>query len=206
MAKKLTRREIWAIIKDEPLYRLGAFVIAVSFLIYAGVQLSPFWGIWRLAADQWPRPPVEGVYHVGDDCFSFTDLPKGWRPARQDLNGQEISIERREHGFQVVATLVPYNDDPHTGESGIGDLNYYGEFARRDVGGYIHCSADVNFGWRPDDKRCVAEDQSQPGKYGVRVLYKNYDKKYAEPLLAEANIVLRATVKACGSDRPASEG
>lgn len=31
---------------------------------------------------QWPRPAVEGVYHVGDDCFGFTDLPKGWRPAR----------------------------------------------------------------------------------------------------------------------------
>ena len=205
MAKKLTFRERWMIAKAEPVYRFSAFAFAVILLIYVGFQLAPFWGVWRLERDRWPRPPVAGLYPIGDDCFSFAELPKGWRPARQSLDGQDISIERRAHGFQVIATLIPHNDNPGAGESQVGDLNYYGEFTRRAGGGYIHCSADVNFGWRPDDKRCVAEDQSRPGKYGLQGVYKNYDSKYAEPLLAEANVVLRAALRSCGPERPTSK-
>ncbi len=224
---KLTVREIWAVAKDEPLYRWAAAIIAIFGLIWLASWFASVFaelrGTWRMM-DRRPIPSAAAVYRLDNGrCVSFASLPPGWKPGPGSVFGDKtqkipsgvsiwkdvdgvpfISIMTFEDGRRLNAEFVtdrrlPVVDHPpYKAWRGVDGATIFLNGEKENYSRYLWCST-------PDDgprKRRVPtcdlhEDQTDPPGVSTRISFPMSQMPRADAVIAEAKAVLRGLEHSC---------
>jgi hypothetical protein len=215
---KLTAREIWAIAKDEPLYRLAAAIVAIFVVAWLGSFLPEIRGAWR-SIDRRPYPSMTAVYALGSDCVSFANLPAGWKPGRQRMDGSSVRLLGEVEGFAVEAWLVLRGKEPLKnawayqigGQRAWDPVQVPGFTAWVGDESYIYADGDqANYRRsltcydRPqmigrDKPMCEASDRGFPGKYDVLIDFPGEGNRRAHQIIDQTEAALLTVFRRCAT-------